>query len=363
MNTILSKTVFLSLVAAAGTTVLSCSSEKTAGERQSQKITVTLAQAKQQEYPMQYSFSGKLEAGKQTNLSTRIMGQIEQINVRTGQKVSKGQILLRIRNQDILAKKAQVEATMTEARSAWENAKKDLARFEALYKSKSTSEKEIDDIRTRYQMATARLNAATQMQNEVDENLMYTTLRAPYNGVITGKFVQEGDMANPGMPLLSVESPDQWQVLARIPEEDIARIRLNAPVKVHLDALSGVTVDGTIAEINPSAAHTGPQFEAKVVLSPVAGSPATLYSGMYATVDYEQGTQPLLLVARESLVSRGQLTGLYTLGQQGTALLRWIRTGKSYGDSVEVLSGLADGEQYVLSSENRLFDGAPIQNK
>jgi len=98
------------------------------------------------------------------------------------------------------------------------------------------------------------------------------------------------------------------------------------------------------------------------VLSSLPHNSSRLYSGIYATIDYAKGTRPLLLVPVKSLISRGQLTGLYTVGQEGTALLRWIRTGKAYGDSVEVLSGLTDGEKYILSSENRLFDGALIQN-
>ncbi len=362
MKTNYAKTMMISLVLISSIGLVSCSNRQQTENQTREKVKVKLAQARLREYPVEFSFSGKLESGKQANLSTRIMGQIEQIYVQPGQRVSKGQVLLRIRNQDIMAKKAQVEATLTEARSAYENAEKDLKRFEALYQSQSTSEKEMDDIRTRFQMAKARLTATEQMQHEVNENLQYTTIRAPYAGIITGKFVQKGDMANPGMPLLSVESPDQWQVVARIPEEDISRVKLNEPVKVRLHALENLTIEGTIAEINPSAVHTGPQFEAKVLLSAVPRYAAGLYTGTYATVDYKKGSQPLLLIPGNSLIKRGQLTGLYTVSQEGTALLRWIRTGKTYGDSIEVLSGLADGEQYILSAENRIYDGTPVQN-
>lgn len=362
MKTNFSRVVFTSLIIVTGTGITSCSNHTSTQKQMQDGIRVSLAQARLQEYPVQYSFSGKLEAGKQSNLSTRIMGQIEQIRVKPGQYVRQGELLLRIRNQDMLAKKAQIEASMAEARSAFENAKKDLERFEALYASKSTSDKEMDDIRTRYQMSEARLSATEQMQREVNENLRYTLVKAPYNGVITGKFVQEGDMANPGVPLLSIENPDRWQVIARIPEEDISRIRLNDPVKVYLDALGGLTVQGTIAEINPSSLNTGPQFEVKIVLAPVLENSARLYSGIYATVEYEKGTQPLLLIPKKALISRGQLTGLYTVSQEGTVLLRWIRPGKTYHDSLEVLSGLSDGEDYILSSENRLYDGAHILN-
>ncbi|MEL7585222.1 MAG: efflux RND transporter periplasmic adaptor subunit [Prolixibacteraceae bacterium] len=362
MKTNFSTGIFASLIILTGLAVGSCGRNPSPEKQVPETVNAELAQAELKEYPVRYLFTGRLEAGKQANLSTRIMGQIEQINVKPGQHVNKGEVLLRIRNQDILAKKAQVEAGMTEAKSAYENAKKDLARFEALYASKSTSDKEMDDIRTRYQMAEARMKSAEQMQNEVNENLNYTSVRAPYNGVITGKFVQEGDMANPGMPLLSIENPEQWQVIARIPEEDISRVKLQEPVRVNLDALEGLTVNGYIAEINPSTANTGPQFEAKIILGSLPANSARLYSGIYATVVYEKGHQSLMLIPQRALVKRGQLKGLYTVSQNGTLLLRWIRTGKAIGDSIEVLSGLTDGEKFVVNSQGRLYDGATVQN-
>ncbi|MGQ7870141.1 efflux RND transporter periplasmic adaptor subunit [Sunxiuqinia sp. sy24] len=327
------------------------------------KVEAQLAVAQLKDYPVIHSFSGKLEAEKIANLSTRMMGQVSRIYAKPGQQVKRGDLLLQIRNQDILAKKAQVEANKVEARTAFESAEKDLKRFEALYAANSASDKEIDDIRTHYQMVKARLEAVNQMQKEVEESLRYASIRAPYNGVITGKFVQEGDMANPGMPLLSIESPSQWKVIARIPEANIAHLQLNDTVKVQFNALNDQQLSGVIAEINPSSANTGNQFEAKVILANVAAQKATLYSGMYATVFYEKGTQPQIMVPQSALINKGQLVGLYAVGQNGHALLRWVKTGTTVGDSIEILSGLADGETYIQSSNGKLFDGALVENK
>jgi RND family efflux transporter MFP subunit len=327
-------------------------------ERVAAKITV----AKLKEYPVTHSFSGKLEADKQSNLSTRIMGQISKIYVKPGQKVNKGALLIQIRNQDILAKKAQVGASKVEATTAFESAEKDLKRFEALHASKSASDKEMDDIRTHYRMAKARLSAVEQMEKEVDENMRYASIRAPYSGVITSKFAQEGDMANPGMPLLSMESKSQWKVIARIPEADIAKVNLNDKLKVHFKAIEK-TFDGQVIEINPSTTNTGNQYEAKVLVTIPDGCTAKLYSGMYADVLFEHGTQELILVPRKSLIHRGQLVGLYAVSQSGNALLRWVKTGKTNGDNIEILSGLNNGEKYVESSDSRLFDGALVASK
>ena len=341
----------------------SCGSKEPEKKTSVPSVQATISMAQKTEYPMQYSFSGKLQADKQARLSTRIMGQIERVYAQPGQQVQAGDLLIQIRNQDILAKKAQVEASKAETTEAYNSAEKDLSRFEALYKSQSASDKEIEDIRARYQMAKARLEAVNQMEKEVEESFRYTAIRAPYSGVITGKFVQEGDMANPGMPLLSIESPSRWKVFARIPESDIARLQLNAPVKVQFSSIPGIEIPGTIAEINPSSSDTGSQFEAKILLNPADGQARQLYSGLYATVIYEQGTQPMVLVPQSSLVHRGQLTGIYAVSQSaGTAMLRWVRTGKTYGDSIEVLSGLNSGEKYILTCNGKLYDGALIEN-
>lgn len=322
-----------------------------------EKIEAHIKVAKLKEYPITHHFSGKLEADRQSNLSTRIMGQISKIYVNPGQKVTKGQLLIQIRNQDILAKKAQVEASKVEATTAFESAEKDMKRFEALYASNSASDKEMDDIRAKYRMAKARLTAVEQMENEVNENIRYASIRAPYNGVITSKFVQEGDMANPGMPLLSMQSPSQWKVIARIPETDIAKVNLNDKLNVNFKAIDKV-FEGQIIEINPSTANTGNQYEAKILISIPEGCKAKLFSGMYATVLFEHGTQELILVPRKSLVNRGQLVGIYAVSQTGNALLRWVKTGKTFGDTIEILSGLSNNEKYVESSKSKLYNGA-----
>lgn len=363
MKSNLIKTAPILMAFALGIFLSSCGNKDGKTAVPQEKIAVQLAIAELKEYPVIYSFSGKLEAEKQTKLSTRNMGQVSRIYVKPGQKVKQGDLLLQIRNQDILAKKAQLEANKVEATSAFESAEKDLKRFEALYSSKSASDKEMDDIRTHYQMAKARLEAVNQMDKEIDESIGYASVRAPFTGTITGKFIQESDMANPGMPLLSMESPSQWKIIARIPEADIARLRLNDSVKVQLNALDGKTMDGVIAEINPSATNTGNQFEAKVILVNKQEHLANLYSGLYATVFYEKGTRPLVVIPTSALVNKGQLVGLYVIGQTGNALLRWVKTGKSYGESIEILSGLTDGETYVQTFEGRLFDGALVENK
>lgn len=302
--------------------------------------------------------SGKVEAAKSANISTRMMGYVDKIYVQVGDKVRNGQLLLSVNNADVSAKLAQVNAGVTEAQAAFNNAEKDYIRFTALFKDNSASLKELDDITAQFEMAKARLEAARQMKNEVNAQLSYANIRAPFNGVVTNKFINTGDMANPGMPLLEVESPGAYQVLAMVPESEILDIQKDAKVDVQLKSL-GKIVGGSITEVSTSAKNTGGQYIVKVLLDT---SEANILSGMYATVQFPviKGSSKAIMIPNEALVYKGQLTGIYTVSQSNTALLRWLRLGRTVGDKVEVLSGLSADEEYIVSAEGKLFNGVKI---
>jgi len=303
--------------------------------------------------------SGKIEAAKSANLSTRMMGYVDKIYVHVGDKVKNGQLLLSINNADVSAKLAQVNAGITEAQAAFNNAEKDYNRFTALFQENSASQKELDDMTANYSMAKARLESAKQMKNEVIAQLSYANIRAPFSGVVTNKFINTGDMANPGMPLLEVEAQGKYQVLAMVPESGILDIKTNSEVDVLLKSL-GKTVKGKVTEVSTSAKNTGGQYLVKVVLE---DSDANILSGMYATVQFpveRKVASNAIMIPTEAIVENGQLTGVYTVSQSNTALLRWLRLGRTFGDKVEVLSGLSADEEYIVSAEGKLFNGVKI---
>jgi RND family efflux transporter MFP subunit len=305
------------------------------------------------------STSGKIEAVNSANLSTRMMGYVDKIYVQVGDKVRDGQLLLRINNADISAKLAQVHAGITEATAAFSNAEKDFKRYTNLFQENSASQKELDDITANYNMTKARLEAAEQMKNEVNAQLSYANIRSPFNGVITNKFIKEGDMANPGMPLLEVEAPGSFQVLAMVPESEIQQIKTDTEVDVLLKSLDE-KVKGKVTEVSTSAKNTGGQYMVKIVLNKTK---TNLLSGMYATVQFpleKKVGSNQVLIPTEAIITKGQLSGVYTVSQNNTALLRWLRLGRSYGDSVEVLAGLSANEQYIVGSQGKLFNGAKI---
>ncbi|TNJ41466.1 efflux RND transporter periplasmic adaptor subunit [Tamlana fucoidanivorans] len=305
------------------------------------------------------SVSGKIKAVNSATLSTRAMGYVNRVPVNIGDSVKKGQLLVAIHNADLQAKKAQVDANITEATAAFTNAEKDYMRFKSLFEDQSASQKELDDMTALYEMAKARLEGAKQMKNEVNAQFEYTNITAPFSGVVTRKTIEKGDMANPGQALIAIESPDTFEVLARVPESEISQIKKGIQVNVHVKAANQI-ITGKVDEVSTSAVQTGGQYLVKIGLDKTK---AKILSGMYATVQFpvERKTKSgMVLIAKTAIINKGQLSGVYTVSQSNTALLRWLRLGRTFGEDVEVLSGLQANESYIISAEGKLYNGAKV---
>jgi len=203
------------------------------------------------------------------------------------------------------------------------------------------------------------------MRNEVMAQFSYSNITAPFSGEVTNTFVKEGDMANPGMPLVSIEGASHLQVTAMVSESDITFIQNGMNVKVLVKS-TNQTLTGKVIEVSGSAKNTGGQYLVKVNLNT---SNTKVLSGMFVNVQFplvskKQATTTStakVVVPESALIHQGQLTGIYTIGNGNTALLRWLRIGKSYGNQVEILSGLSANEQYILSAEGKLYNGAKVE--
>jgi len=305
------------------------------------------------------SVSGKIQASNSADLSTRMMGYVNQVHVNVGDNVRKGQLLVSINNSDLQAQRAQVNAGITEANAALKNAQKDYNRFKNLFADNSASQKEMDDMTANFEMAKARVEGANQMKNEINAQFTYSNITAPFSGTITSKNVEAGNMANPGVVLISMETPGDFEVMAMVPETEISAIKKGTEVDVVVKSISK-TIKGKVAEVSSSAKNTGGQYLVKI---DVEKTDANILSGMFTTVQFpveRKATSSMVLIPTDAIVINGQLSGVYTVSQSNTALLRWLRLGRTFGDQVEVLSGLNADEAYIVSAEGKLFNGAKI---
>lgn len=354
------KKLYTTLTLSIALFVASCGSEdKKAVADNSPVIAVKVNQIEANGNSPFLSVSGKIQATNSADLSTRMMGYVNKVHVNVGDKVRKGQLLISINNTDLQAQKAQVNAGITEATAAFTNAQKDYNRFKNLFADNSASQKEMDDMTANFEMAKARLEAANQMKNGINAQFAYSNISAPFSGIVTSKNVEAGNMANPGVPLISIETPGNFEVMAMVPETEISDIKSGSTVDVVVKSINK-TLKGKVKEVSTSAKNTGGQYLVKIDLDK---TDANILSGMFTTVQFpveRKAKTSMVLIPNEAIVTNGQLSGVYTVSSSNTAMLRWLRLGRTFGDQVEVLSGLNTDEAYIVSAEGKLFNGAKI---
>ena len=321
--------------------------------------------------PFFYESVGTVSAKTVSTISSKLMGSVRDVLVREGDHVSRGDRLANIDNRQVSAMLRQAKAALAEARRAEtapsagaELASATYLRYQNLMKDESTSPQEFDEIKSRYQQAQAGLATAKQRVKQAEAALFSTVVSskdavilAPYDGTIRAKMIDVGDLATPGKPLLTIETTGNYIVELLLPEQYINTVVLDQQVTVTVSSLNNKTFTGNVQEIFPAADVKSRSFLVKVKIP----ADKALRSGMFARVSIPIGNAGLMLIPATAVIHSGQLTGIYIVDDTQTAKFRLIRTGKTFGDSLEVLSGLKQGERYVTAPPPTLINGMTVE--
>ncbi|AZQ64024.1 efflux RND transporter periplasmic adaptor subunit [Flammeovirga pectinis] len=302
------------------------------------------------------SYAAEIKSEKITQLSTKLMGRIYNFNFEAGDLVPKGKVIARIESAGIQSSKARIHAQVEMAEIGLKNAEKDFDRITKLHQLESATDKELDDITTHFLSAKAQLISAKKAEDEVNANLSYTLIKAPYNGVITKKYMTGGDMATPGMPIVEFASSASFKAIATIPSAKINQFKKGETAHFIVDA-NGKTYTGKVKRIVPSGSFNGGQFKVEFTLDSQKG----LNNGLYAKVTTAQEVTEKIVVPAESIYVKGQLTGVFLVNMQKEASLTWVRVGKKYDDKIEVLSGIQSDDIVITPLPVSLYDGQPVK--
>jgi RND family efflux transporter MFP subunit len=294
------------------------------------------------EVPIRVEATGQVMPIFQAVLSSRIQGTIDQLLVREGTAVVKGQTLILLDNRDVRAELARAAAEV-------ENAQAHLDRMKTLHAQDAVSKQEMENATRTYKVAEAN-------HKSVHAQLSYTVVKAPFDGVITEKNVEAGEMASPGQPLLKMENPGQLRLEATVAEGDLKSVSRGDKIPVVIDALGGRALAGVVGQILPAGDPHTHTFTVKVDLPPAPG----LKTGMFGRFQLDKGTSRTILVPETAVVERGQLTSVFAVGSDQIARLRWVKVGRRFDNQVEILSGVNVGESVLLDAA-RGVDGATVQ--
>jgi RND family efflux transporter MFP subunit len=305
-------------------------------------IQAAVVEIRTSEAPIRVEVTGQVVPIYQAVLSSRIQGTIDQLLVREGAPVVKGQTLILLDSRDVQAELARAAAEV-------ENAKAHLDRMETLHAQDAVSKQEMENATRTYKVAEAN-------HKSVLAQLSYTVVKAPFDGVITEKNVEAGEMASPGQPLLRMENPRQLRLEGTVAEGDLKSVSRGERIPVVIDALGGRALAGVVGQILPTGDPHTHTFTVKVDLPPAPG----LKTGMFGRFQLDKGTSRTILVPETAVVERGQLTSVFAVGSDRVSRLRWIKAGRRLDKQIEILSGVNVGESVLLDAAQGV-DGATVK--
>jgi RND family efflux transporter MFP subunit len=277
------------------------------------------------------------------SISSKVSGNVQQVFVSPGQAVKAGDPLVQI---DAL----EIQARLDQAQAVRDQARKDLERFTTLLKQNALTQQEFDAAQSRARVAEGAVVEAQTM-------LGYTRITAPFDGLVTVKRADVGDLATPGKPLLDVEDPATLRLEADVPEALLERIKLSQKLTVRIPNLSRA-LEGVVAEVAPIADPASRTFRVKLDLPPTPG----LRSGLFGRVAVPVAEVDAIRVPAGAVVLRGQMEIAFVVTNQ-QAQLRLVKTGKLLGPEVEIVAGLSPGELLVVDGTSQLLDGQPVEVK
>jgi RND family efflux transporter MFP subunit len=287
--------------------------------------------------PRERIWDGRVEAVNQATVSAQTSGRVAEISYDVDDFVETGAVIMRFTDTEQRAALRQTEAAFEEAEARLAEADNEYERISRLYESDAVPKSRYDQAVASFNSARARVEAARSGVAAAEEQLEYTVVRAPYAGIVSERHVEVGEMVSPGQPLMSGLSLQSLRVNVDVPQSMVDPIREIGTAYVYV---GDARIPGEYLTFFPIADPLTNTFRIRVHLPDAS---ATLYPGMFVKVGFVIGEARRLLIPAESVVRRSELTAVYVVGDDRVSL-RQIRAGRRYGERVEVLAGLAEGE-------------------
>ncbi|MFT5698332.1 MAG: RND family efflux transporter MFP subunit [Desulforhopalus sp.] len=345
----LTKVLPLSLLCFALTFISGCTSEDISQSEDQKSLptaTVSVATVTREVASNQIELVGTVEAVEQAEISSKITGNILSIAIDLGSRIKKGDLLIKL-------SAGEISAQMQQAGAQLEQAKRNLAREEKLLKQNAATPETVKSLKDTVRIAQA---AYLETQTMLD----YTIISAPFDGIITQKPANAGDLATPGKPLLRIEGENNLQILTDIPEAMIHRITSGDILHATIPA-TGSKVTGVVTEVSPIADPSSRTTPIKIKID----AELNLRSGQFARVTLALDESETFAIPPTAVLPYGQLERVFVT-KDNQAQLRLVRTGVTLlgadgKERIEVLSGLSEGETVITSGNSNLQSGQPLQ--
>ncbi len=346
-------------------------------------VPVRIAIVSAEDWPAVYEAAGTVRARTAGSISSRVMGYVQNVSAQVGDRVREGQVLVTLDARELEsavrgaeAGRSEVQSAIPEAESAVAGAKASLdlaratfGRMEDLYAKKSISNQEFDEASARLKGAQANHEMARAKRAQLDSKLAqagqgvrsatimqdYSSITAPFSGVVVARSIEPGNLATPGAPLLTIEKDGNFRLEVSVDESRLPSVRMGQAVEVTLEALAR-KLNARVSEIVPVVDAASRSYVVKLDLPAIP----QLRSGMFGRAYFALGSRKVLVAPAAAFVERGQLQSVFVV-EDGAARTRLVTAGRRSKESVEILSGLNAGEKIITPVPAGLQDGARLE--
>jgi RND family efflux transporter MFP subunit len=298
----------------------------------------------------QLRFTGTVEAVNQGTASSQTSGRVEETLVDVGDLVQKNDIILQLRDTQQRANFQTAQAGVKAAQAQYDSAEKEYQRIKDIRARGLVSQSQLDNALASRDGAKAALDAANGRLADAEEQLEFTRVRAPYSGIVLERHIEVGELVNPGTPLYTGMSLERLRVIADVPQKDINAIRQFKKATIAIPTGQQINITDPDLTFFGYADPVTSTFKIRAYLP--EGTEG-LYPGMYIPTSFKVGVKEVLVVPKQALVHRGEVTAVY-IQQADKINFRQVKAGMEHitaeGDTVvEILSGVQEGESIILS--------------
>ena len=305
-----------------------------------------VAQVQYREVAQTYSAEGLVEATQQSTVSAQIGGRVKEINFDVGDRVNRGQVILRIDEREAAQALAGSQAQVLQAQAGMQNAKTTYERAKQLFAQKFISQAALDKAQADYKVALGQAAASEAGAGQASLAHGYTAVVAPYGGVVSARLVEIGEMVMPGKPLMTGFDPAAMRVVVSVPQYKLAEIGAQPEVMVELPSLNR-WIKAASTTVQPIADARTHSTQVRVNL---AANEAGVYPGMFVRAHFVVGKVKKLVIPSSAVLRRSEVVAAYVVDEKGGVKLRQVRLGLATPDgAVEVLAGLNPGERVALN--------------
>ena len=306
---------------------------------------LAIAPVQVREVARTYSADGVVEATRQSTVSAQISGRVQEIYFDVGDSVKKGQVILRIVQQEAAQALAGSQAQVMQAQAAMHNAKSNYERARQMFVQKFISQAAMDKAEADYKVALAQAAASQAGESRAAVAQGYTTVVAPYGGMVAARLVQVGEMVSVGQPLMTGFDPSRMRVIVNVPQDKLKDIGARPDVAIEFPVIQ-LRVPAASVSVQPLADARTHTTQVRIDLP---ANQTGVYPGMFVRAHFVVGKARKMLIPASAVVRRSEVSAVYVVGDKDQVTLRQIRLGEAVGQNeIEVLAGLNAGERVAL---------------